>query len=135
MGARVTSRPAHPESVVLLGLSPALLEWGQYCAERNAQIAGIYDADHRAALMASLHLACSAFPDAGEALSQANLALLGQPLPEVYETNALLISLGFTTPAASVRLDGNPAGPTLSGPLDACHRVRQWLGALAPHPT
>jgi hypothetical protein len=111
------------------------MQWGAYWASRNVPICGIHDPDHRVALMASLRLACNAFPSADEALGGATAALLGKPfeLP-AGPSGLIVISLGFNCDRACARLDGfpGPSGtPALSGDPQACALLQAWLGGLS----
>jgi hypothetical protein len=110
-------------TVALCGLTPALLEWGSYLAGRNVEIVGLYDVDHRAALMASLRLACSAHPEPFETLAATDTVLMGKPVDFDWAGwGGTVISLGFEPPAGGLRLDGGPDDPH---PSDS--RIADWF--------
>lgn len=69
------------ENLALLGLDPAVLEFGQRALHANVGIAGVWSSDHNAALLESLRLGCCAYPDAQELVGRAQRVVFSQIPP------------------------------------------------------
>lgn len=87
----------HPDAsrwrLSILGVEPLAIDLGVCAARRNVTLAGIYDADHHAALLASLRIGCNAYATSAEACLGANIVVGGE-LPSSESESILRLRLG-----------------------------------------